>query len=158
MLEGDTEIFTTKFFWWCVCSNVGVGSQTDQFEGRDYCVWGRACQLTNVGLGAGWVAYRANFSGGSPLVARRSPRGSDANFVNERLSDQIGGNATAVLTMLFGRTRPTIVVRCVRGNITQVIAINCFGGNFGGTLEFSKKNIHFYQIFDWLFRFLSAHQ
>ena len=35
MLEGDTEIFTTKFFSGGAFSTVGVGSQTDQFEGRD---------------------------------------------------------------------------------------------------------------------------
>ena len=66
MLEGDTEIFTTKFFSGGAFSTVGAGPQTAQFEGRDYCVWGRACQLTNVGVWVGWVEHFADSSGGTP--------------------------------------------------------------------------------------------
>ena len=115
-------------------------------------VWVRKLPSSKVGItvyGGGpansqtWAWGRVGrvpceFFPGTPLVSRWSPQRSSANFVNEELWDQIGGNATAVLTMLCGRTRPTIVVRCVRGNITQAIAINRFGGNFGGILEFSK--------------------
>ena len=67
MLEGTPKFLLPNFFERTFFRPSGVGSQTDQFEGWDYCVWGRACQLTNVGMGAGWVAYRANFSRGTPL-------------------------------------------------------------------------------------------
>jgi len=72
-----------------------------------------ACQLTKVGMWAGWVAHFANSSRGTPIVSRLPPRGSSANFVNERLWDQIGGQGPADLTMLWpiARTNGTLTIR-----------------------------------------------
>ena len=66
-------------------------------------------------MGAGLPTHKGGHGGGVgralrgffqryPVVLRRSPRGSSANFVNEVLWDQIGGHGPADLTMLFGQT------------------------------------------------------
>jgi hypothetical protein len=133
----DAKIFTTEFFSGATFRSWGVYRLTGSSVGISPYREG-ACQLTKVGMGAGWVAHFADSSGGTPLSPAGPRRDRALLLLARDCGSRSGSHSPAGLTILCGRIRPTIVARCVRGNITQAIAINRFGRNFEGTLEFSE--------------------